>query len=250
MRGISVRTKWNRLVAAVTLAMLTVPVGTAADTSGSDARAVQIAESTLQAMGGRAAWDATRFVSWHFFGGRRHWWDRQTGDIRIEADESVILMNIDTRRGRVWNAGAELPPGPELDEALLQGHQWWVNDSYWMFMPYKLLDPGVTLKYVGEKPTADGRPADVLELTFVEVGYTPENKYEVWVVRESGLIEQWAFYAEAGETEPNFVMPWGDWKPFGRIKLATSHGRDRDWRIAVHDTLARSVFEDPAPVGN
>ena len=35
-------------------------------------------------------------------------------------------------------------------------------------MPFKLLDPGVTLRHVGERTLDGGRPADVLELTVAE----------------------------------------------------------------------------------
>ncbi|MEZ5331564.1 MAG: hypothetical protein R2991_05830 [Thermoanaerobaculia bacterium] len=51
-------------------------------------------------------------------------------------------------------------------------------------MPYKLEDPGVTLHYLGERPMLDGRPAEVLELTFEGVGRTPQNKYHVYVAEE------------------------------------------------------------------
>ena len=44
-----------------------------------------------------------------------------------------------------------------VQEYLELGHRTWINDSYWMFMPYKLLDPGVTLAYAGERALEDGR---------------------------------------------------------------------------------------------
>ena len=56
------------------------------------------------------------------------------------------------------------------------------------------------LRDLGEGRTADGRAADVLELTFAGVGDTPQNKYHVWVPRDSGLVEQWAFCSTAADT--------------------------------------------------
>jgi hypothetical protein len=35
--------------------------------SGSDAKAMAIADEVMQAMGGRKAWDKTRYLSWKFF---------------------------------------------------------------------------------------------------------------------------------------------------------------------------------------
>ena len=45
-----------------------------------------------------------------------------------------------------------------LDDA----HGAWINDSYWLVMPYKLLDPGVRLRHLGERTTSEGETADVL----------------------------------------------------------------------------------------
>jgi hypothetical protein len=219
----------------------------------SDAQAIKIAKTVMERMGGWDSWDDTHYLSWDFFGGRRHYWDRSSGDIRIEAerddDRYLWLMNANSVEGRVWKNGEEVTDADALDELLTRGHQIWVNDSYWLVMPYKLLDPGVTLKYAGERPLEDGRAADVLELTFAEdVGYTPQNRYEVFVARDTGLVEQWSFYREATDAEPGFTMPWENWQPFGDILLATGRGEGKDWNIAVHDQLATAIFSSPDPV--
>ena len=235
------------LLASVAVFLTPSPVLSAPQT---DDQARGIAESVLEAMGGRQAWDSTRYVSWSFFGFRRHVWDKWTGNIRIQTDESdrgpatLVLMNLNTRQGRVWRAGQELS-GDELAEALEGGWRNWVNDSYWMFMPYKLLDPGVNLKYMGEDLMADDRKADILELTFEGVGVTPQNKYLVYVARDSGLVEQWSYFADRDDTEPGFTRPWADWQRFGDILLATGKGRDADWNIQVYDELPAELFSDP-----
>jgi len=214
-----------------------------------DDRAVALARSVMEHLGGDEAWEATRYVTWDFFGSRRHVWDRWTGDVRIEVDGRVILMNIDTRRGRVFEGDAEVTDEAARAEALEGGYAMWVNDSYWMFMPYKLLDPGVRLAHRGEGALADGRAADVLELTFDDgVGLTPRNRYDVFVARDTGLVEQWSFYRDADDAEPRFTGPWAGWKRFGRIMLSTDKGRGKDWRVAVFDDLPRSVFDSPAPL--
>ena len=221
----------------------------------SDSRAIEIAQSVIERMGGWESWDNTRCLSWRFFGRRMHHWDKWTGDVRIEGpagdDDYLWLMNVNTTQGRVWKNGEEINDTEELAEALLTGRKVWVNDSYWLVMPYKLLDPGVTLKYSGEREMADGRAADVLKLTFGEgVGYTPENRYEVFVAKDTGLVEQWSFYRNAPDEEPGFTLPWQGWQEFGRIMLATGRGRGMDWEIAVHDELPESVFNSPEPAGD
>lgn len=67
----------------------------------SDAKAIEIADEVMEAMGGKKAWDDTRYLTWNFFGVRKHWWDKATGDIRIEVarDSMVIVMNLETEIG-------------------------------------------------------------------------------------------------------------------------------------------------------
>ncbi|MDH3626269.1 MAG: hypothetical protein OEV00_12035 [Acidobacteriota bacterium] len=216
-----------------------------------DERSLALANSVMEKMGGQEAWETTRFLQWDFFGGRTHHWDRYSGDVRIEAtfedQEYLFLMNINSRKGQVFKNGELLPEGEELDAALQQGYEVWVNDSYWMVMPYKLLDPGVSLAYLGERVMEDGTEADVVTMTFGDgIGVTPQNRYDLFIGKVSGLIEAWSFYADAADEEPRFTLPWADWKRFGKILLATSHGQDKDWAIAVHQTLDRTTFTDPS----
>lgn len=214
----------------------------------SDPRAVQLADEVMQAQGGRRSWDETRYVSWLFFGKRRHYWDKWTGDVRIEGNDRLVLMNIHSRKGRAWQGGVEVTQPDSLTKLLELGFAWWTNDSYWVFMPYKLKDTGVRLRHLGERRMQDGRPADALELTFAGVGLTPENRYEVCVDKETHLVGEWSYYQQASDPEPRFTMPWDDWRRVGRIMLAFDHGRPADWQLAVHDQLPRSVFTSPEPV--
>lgn len=219
---------------------------TASAAADSDPRAVALAESVLDAMGGRESWEHTRFLRWRFFGKRLHHWDRWTGDVRIEFDSRLVLMNVHTKQGRAWEDGAEITDADGLAQAMQDGYALWVNDSYWLIMPYKLLDPGCRLRHGGKSELPDGRPAERITLSFdEETGLTPENRYDLWIASDTGLVEQWAFYATSGDAEPAFTLPWAGWKRFGGILLATNHGRDADWEIAAPDSLPRSVFESP-----
>jgi hypothetical protein len=216
--------------------------------AGSDQKAIEIADEVMKAMGGRENWDATRYFTWKFFGRRFHVWDKQTGDIRVESGNRVVLMNIKTREGRVWEDDIEVTDPDTLADRLDGGYRAWINDAYWLVMPYKLKDSGVTLKYIGEKNMENGTPADVLQLTFEAVGVTPQNKYEVFVSKQTGLVEQWSFFSTAEDEEPRLSTPWLEWRPHGNILLSASRGERGHTDIAVFDELPESVFQDPAPV--
>jgi len=229
------------------------PAAAGFDVEGSDAQAIELADSVMEGLGGRAAWDQTRFVSWKFFGRRAHFWDRYTGDIRVEGvgreDEKpyLILMNLHSMEGRAWRDGEEVA-GEELGELLELGEAAWINDSYWMFMPYKLKDSGVTLRYLGARTMEDGRAAEVLELTFRDVGRTPDNKYHVYVADDSGLVEQWDYYQEFADEEPGFKVPWHNWQRYGRILLSDNRGKGSHTDVRVFDRLPATVFTSPDPV--
>lgn len=216
-----------------------------------DPRARELAEQVVENLGGWDAWEKTRYVTWRFFGGRRHVWDKQTGAWRLDDKGNVVLMNVNTREGRVIEAGAEVFDSVRKKELLDKAYRTWVNDTYWMFMPWKLLDPGVHLRHAGASTLPDGAPAQVLELTFTGVGVTPKNRYLVFVGDESGLVEQWSYFADAADEQPKLVQPWKGWTRFGRVMLCTDHGalpgrEAGDWKIATYDELPASVFTDPA----
>ncbi|MCG6922759.1 MAG: hypothetical protein LJF15_16970 [Acidobacteria bacterium] len=218
------------------------------DREGSDPEAMAVADEVMKALGGRAAWDRTRFVTWSFFGRRTHVWDRYTGNLRFEDGETLVLMNLNTKRGRAWKEGSEVKDPAELKEILTQTESAWINDSYWVFMPYKLKDTGVTLKHLGEGRTEAGSEADVLELTFKDVGRTPENKYHVYVDKETRLVTQWDYYPKASDPEPAFKSPWKDWKKSGGILLSASRGERSHENLTCLEDVPDAVFESPDSV--
>ena len=97
------------------------------DLQGSDPQAIEIADRAMVELGGRQAWDETRFLTWSFFGRRRHVWDRQSGDVRIEGVDReterpyLILMNLYEKQGRAWKDGAPVTDPDELAEMLEPG---------------------------------------------------------------------------------------------------------------------------------
>ncbi|MCF3650527.1 hypothetical protein [Synoicihabitans lomoniglobus] len=215
--------------------------------AGSDAAAMAVADETMIAMGGRQAWDNTRFITWRFFGGRLHVWDKFTGKLRYEDKDLVVLMNLDTEQGQAWRAGQPITDPAELTKTLAGAKGAWINDSYWLVMPYKLKDSGVTLTYLGEKPNSAGAPCDVLQLTFAGVGRTPQNKYHVYVGKSPRLVTEWTYWADAAVDEPRSLGVWANWQSHGNILLSDNRGNNRHTDVAVLDTLPESVFTAPTP---
>jgi hypothetical protein len=206
----------------------------------SDAKAVEIARATLQAMGGREAWEATHVLGWTFFGERAHLWDKRTGDVIVFDGEKVAQVNVRTREGSAYVRGLPVTDAEAHATALAEARDAWVNDSYWLVMPYELLDRGVVLAYGGEARLPDGRAADKLVVTFREPDLAPQEKYDVYVARDTHLVEQWSIYARASDAEPRFTTPWADWRRYGAILLSGDRGGQRK----LSDI---AVFDEPPP---
>jgi hypothetical protein len=220
------------------------------DLAGSDPQAIELADSVMAAMGGRANWDATRYIFWNFFGARTLLWDKTGKKARVESmrDSSIYLVDLETGESRVKMYGEEQTSADTLAKYGENGMSMWINDSYWLVMPYKLKDSGVTLKYVGQDTTQAGTMAEVLQLTFQEVGRTPNNKYLVYVDPATKLVNQWEYFANATDTEPRFSLPWTDYKPYGNILLSGSRGERKLTDIAVYDAVPESAFTSFDPV--
>ncbi len=120
----------------------------------SDSKAIALADKIVEAMGGEKNWEATRIVHWNFFDKRPWYWDKQTGDVRcdIPTKDVRIAMNIRSMSGSVYANGEIQTHADSLAKYLKSGYEMWINDSYWLVMPFKLQDPGVTLKSLGLKP--------------------------------------------------------------------------------------------------
>ncbi|WP_394994324.1 hypothetical protein [Emticicia sp.] len=212
----------------------------------SDPKAIEIADKVMQAMGGQKAWNETRHITWNFFGSRILTWDKWTGNVRIDfpRDNSVILMNINTDTGKVFKWGSEQTNADSLKKYMKSGKGAWINDSYWLTMPFKLRDNGVTLKYIGEAKTETGKDAYLLQMTFKEVGNTPNNMYKIYVDKESNLLTQWSYFPKSTDEKPGFTRPWTEYKPYGKIILSGERG-DRDLtEIKVFEALPESIYTD------
>jgi len=188
----------------------------------------------MEASGGRANWDAVDTLHWNFFGMRDLVWNKKTGDVTItsEKEKYEMKVNVWTNEGAVVRNGEAVTNPDSLKIFLNQAKEIWINDSYWLALPFKLKDSGVQLKYIGDGMTQDSIAAEVLELTFKSVGVTPENKYLIYVDKKTNLVSQWDFYVKADDPQARFSMPWKGYKKVDGILLSEDRGQRR---IEVYD---------------
>ncbi len=214
------------------------------DLAGSDKKAITIADEVMEASGGRENWDNARYFSWVFANRRKHYWDKLKGDIRIESfpDSTIYLMNINTMEGKVNYKGKNIENPDSLKTFLQKGKSIWINDSYWLVMPFKMKDDGVRLKYLGDGKTEEGRLSDVLEMTFINVGDTPNNKYHICVDKGTRLVTEWSFFKEATQDTANFTMPWNNYQQYGKLFLSDDREKIKLSEIAIMEQFPDSIF--------
>ena len=223
------------------------PAAAGFDLAGSDARAIALADEVMEAMGGRKAWDETQVIAWNFFGRRHLVWNKTTGDVRIDvpADSTVLLTNIFDKKIIASRHGEEVTDSDTLKMLQQKAEGMWINDAYWLVMPFKLKDSGVTLTYVGTDTTESGLKSDVLQMTFKDVGNTPNNMYRVWIDQSDQLIKQWAFYAQYDQEKPPAIWPWDNYETYGKIKLSANRSDDRGPKfVQVFDKVPDATFQD------
>ncbi len=216
------------------------------DLSGSDERAIQVADELAQAMGGVDAWNRARFLRYDYVTerdgniGRRvqHLWDKHTGRYRVDTMNEgkllTVLFNVNSKEGSAYIEGQ--PVAAEENQKWVDfGYQRYINDGYWFYMPFKWKEPGVSLKYEGEEEI-DGTTYDVVRLTYDNVGLTPDDIFWGYVNKQTHLMDQWG-YVLKGREVPRTYRKWSDWQEFGGIQLALE-------KVASDDPTRKTMFRN------
>jgi hypothetical protein len=193
MRGISI-------ICATLLAFTTVLLAQQPTPSADD-----IARRAFDNLGGDAAWQKARYFAFTFNVERDgklaaslpQRWDRYTGQYRVSGKKPddtpfEVTLNVNTKTGYGTLKGAAVTDPAQLKELIDLGYRRFINDTYWLLMPLKMLDPGVHRTYDGERTDSCGHTWDLIKLSFDSgVGLTPGDVYWPWINRDTGLVEQW-----------------------------------------------------------
>src|SRR5690606_37283337 len=128
---------------------------------------------------------------------------------------------------RIYKNGKEYTQPDSVARYLKDAYEIWVNDSYWLVMPWKLRDPGLEYIYSGPMTSLQGFECDVIQLTFKDTGVTPENKYLIYFDKKTGLICQWDFYKTRQAAAPLFSSFWTNYRKFAGVQISGDRG-ERD----------------------
>jgi hypothetical protein len=156
------------------------------------------------------------------------WTDRK-GVVR----DGIIDIKTKTGTGTIDGAPAT---GEALTDLLNKTYARWINDAYWLLMPLKLSDPGVTLTKEANK-TVNGVEYQILKMGFGGVGLTPGDTYWLYINPKNNRIERWDMKLQDSEAlEP---VSWEDYRAVGPLWLAFDH-KEAEGRVLFEGVEALS----------
>lgn len=251
----------NVLQAIAVLSVVALPVPAQTTTAPAPApppaapvtrSADDVARRTVENLAG-PAWEKARYFAFTFNVLRKgvivaaypQRWDRYTGDYRVSGRDPkgipfLVIMNVNTRKGRAWRDDQEVENPADI---LGIGYRRFINDTYWLLMPIKSMDPGVHREYVGERTDTCGTTWDVVKLTFdAGVGLTPEDQYWMWVNRDTGLVDEWDMKLTGSKPEDAATRVYfHDFRRLGGLLLSTRREmRDKNQEIRLDEVVVSS----------
>ncbi len=223
----------NALLSPLFLILLAGCMESTPETGNADqpTRADELARLAIDGIGGEENWSRAKAIQFDFGSTsdgettirRRHLWDRSSGQYRIEyegrEDVDLVLLNTNSGAGVAYRKGMEVDTDSiqnELVKAAIHHH---LNDIYWLILPLKLFDPGVS-RGVG----VDSTGREYLTLSFDSVGYTPDDKYRIRIDSETGLIESWEFALQNSPDQWR-KFEWTKYKRFPDLGVTLSEAK-------------------------
>ena len=231
-----------------------------------DDLAAPIVGALTDAMGGQTAWDRVPYLRFDFVVVRdgkevarfRHWWDKAQGRCRVEGPDDqqrvvTAIFDLATRKGKSFTDGIVDTDPKNVRNIIEMGYERWVNDTYWLIMPFKLHDPGTRVRYARKDVGPGGEIYDVLELSFAKgVGLTPDDRYWLFVNRTTHLLDRWE-YVLTGQKPPPQSASWEGYTSIGPLQLALSRrfqGKSvmlRFENVAAPAAMDETVFTSSRP---
>lgn len=176
-----------------------------------DDKAQQLATEVWKASGGEN-WPKVKQLRFTFIveengqqlASAKHDWNVAAGTDRVQWKGKDVTVNL-------------AAPGESEDAKAAYGR--WVNDTYWLLAPLKVLDAGVKRSYEGITDI-DGVACETLRLSFEGVGLTPGDQYLLHIDPQTKLVRAWDYIPNP---EKKMRSTWEKYQSFGGLQLSTEH---------------------------
>ena len=141
-------------------------------------KAEEKAQQILKALN-KDGWDQIQTIKWTFNEHHHYDWDKKNNIVSVKWDDNEVILIPDNQTGTV--KGGQALSEKETKKHVQTAIDLFNNDGFWLYAPYKILDPGTERSLV---TLADGREG--LMVTYTTGGSTPGDSY-VWIVDENNI---------------------------------------------------------------
>lgn len=163
--------------------------------------------------------------------GIEHWKDVSELRFTFNVDRDTIHFERDwawnPKTGQVamtYNGETTSYNREAVDERSLKADKAFVNDTYWLLAPFKLIwDEGYTRDSIirDEAPISKDTLYKLTIHYTGDGGYTPGDAYDFFIDKDH-MIREW-IYREDNSTSNCFITTWEDYTEEGNIKFSTLH---------------------------
>ena len=166
--------------------------------------------------------------------GFEYWQDVQQIDFRFDID-----ISGETKLQREWSwfpktdsvirtlngVSKSIIRNTSIDEAQLKLDSEFINDSYWLLMPYYLVwsQKGYTAnieRQVSSPLSEESRTRLTIQYNNKD-GYTPGDAYDLYI-DSTYQLKEWVF-RRGGQFEETMVMDWSDYRTIENLVLPADH---------------------------
>lgn len=154
----------------------------------------------------KPAWDSTQTINWTFAGSHHYEWDKAEHVVRVRWDEHAVILNPKDNSGVVEKG--ENYSASEVQELIQTALNYFNNDSFWLYAPFKAFDSGTERSIVTLK---DGQKG--LKITYTQGGTTPGDSY-VWLLDANNrpkAVKMWVSIIPIG----GLKFSWGNYTRVG-----------------------------------
>lgn len=176
----------------------------------------------------------TTYFRWDFGGRHNFFYDQQRNKAIINWKGNKVIMQLDTQAGTAYADGVEVT-GDKKQKLLDKAWAHWCNDSFWMFAPFKVFDPGTTRKIVKDE---DGREGLMIE--YLSGGVTPGDGY-LWLLDDNYMPTGYKMWTSIIPVKGMYAS-WENYEEHEGAKYATLH--NLGFKLEIKDFLASNNLSD------
>ena len=184
--------------------------------SGSEADV--LAKNVLDALN-YSAWKELNYIAFTSFRGVHHYkWDKHQNVAEIIWEGNRVVMNLDTKEALVYQNSAPVTALVYKNALINEAWKIWNSDSFWLFAPFRLFDPGTTRSIVQSSHSN----TQALKIEYSPDGKNTGNRY-VWEINEEFMPISWKTWSKFIPLK-GMDFTWEKWVVLpGGAKLCTYH---------------------------